>query len=149
MYTFEDIGKMLDEICEEIPQPFFEKLNGGVNLLPGAKMHEMAVNDDLYIMGEYHRGVLGRFINIYYGSVIRSCPGHSPARMRQRLKKLLLHEFTHHLESLAGERGLERKDEQRLGEYRAESPQMRRRPLARRRPSEEPRNIRGKKEPGE
>ena len=119
MYTFEDIGNMLDEICEEIPQPFFDDLNGGVNLLPDTKMHESAINDDLYIMGAYHRDSLGRYINIYYGSIIRSCIDYTPERMRHRLKKLLLHEFTHHIESRAGERGLEIKDEQQLAEYKS------------------------------
>lgn len=135
MYTFEDIGNMLDEICEEIPQPFFDGLNGGVNLLPETKMHESAINNDLYIMGEYHRDSLGRYINIYYGSITKSCPDYSPDHMRLRLKKLLLHEFTHHIESQAGERGLEITDEQRLFEYRQRSENVKshRQPLARRR----------------
>ena len=138
MFTFEDIGNMLDEICEEIPQPFFEKLNGGVNLLPETKIHELAVDDDLYIMGEYHHDALGRYINIYYGSIERNDIDYAPEHMRRKLKKLLLHEFTHHLESLAGERGLEIKDELQLDAYRSSggNPHSARRPLARRRPSE-------------
>ena len=138
MYTFEDIGNMLDEICEEIPQPFFERLNGGINLLPDAKIHESAVDNDLYIMGEYHHDSLGRYINIYYGSIEHSCVDYTPERMRNRLKKLLLHEFTHHIESQAGERGLEIKDELQMNEYKSRKKDgaPKRRPLARRRPTE-------------
>jgi len=137
MYTFEEIGTMLDEICEEIPQPFFNGLNGGVNLLPDTVMHESAIDDDLYIMGEYHRDALGRYINIYYGSICKSCIDYSPERMRHRLKKLLLHEFTHHVEALAGERGLEIKDEINLDEYKSRKHKAKHhRPLARRRPKD-------------
>lgn len=140
MFTFEEIGCMLDEICEEIPQPFFERLNGGINLLPDAKMHEQAINGDLYIMGEYHHDALGRYINIYYGSIMKSCVDYTPERMRRRLKKLLLHEFTHHIEAQAGERTLEIKDEERMEEYRSRSgrAEKRRKPLARRRSEAEP-----------
>ena len=137
MFTFEEIGIMLDEICEEIPQPFFNGLNGGVNLLPDTVMHESAVDDDLYIMGEYHRDSLGRYINIYYGSISRSCAGYTAERMRHHLKKLLLHEFTHHVEALAGERGLEYKDALSIEEYKnRKSGVKHHRPLARRRPKD-------------
>ena len=39
---------------------------------------------------------------------------------KERLKKTLFHEFTHHLESLAGERDLEIEDERQLAAYRRE-----------------------------
>lgn len=140
MFTFEDIGQMLDEICEEIPQPFFEKLNGGVNLLPDVKMHALAVSDDLYIMGDYNRDSLGKYINIYYGSIMKNYPDCSPEQMRRHLKKLLQHEFTHHIESLAGERSLEIKDEEQLDAYmrKKENGKSSRRRLARRRPETDP-----------
>jgi hypothetical protein len=41
-----------------------------------------------------------------------------PEKQRERLKKILIHEFTHHLESLAGERDLEIKDAMDLEEYK-------------------------------
>ena len=38
---------------------------------------------------------------------------------REQLFSTLAHEFTHHIEGRAGERGLERKDEQFMEEFRA------------------------------
>ena len=118
--TFEEVGAMLDDIADELPEDFYKELNGGVNLLPDVRMHPESKGDDLYIMGEYHlegRG-LGRYINIYYGSFAAVYSYLPPARQKEELRRILVHEFTHHLESLAGERDLEVKDEVRLNKYR-------------------------------
>lgn len=126
MYDFpdiEEIHKMLDEIAEEIPQKFFEDLNEGIILLPKYKLHpESRSSDRLYIMGEYRKSITGRNIAIYYGSFERVYYGVSKERLRQILKDTLLHEFTHHLESLAGERGLEIKDAEKLRRYKNSPP---------------------------
>ena len=37
--------------------------------------------------------------------------------LTEQLREVLRHEFTHHIESLAGERGLEIKDEQQIRDY--------------------------------
>ena len=118
MYTIDEVETMLGEIADELPGAFFERLNGGILLLEECKMHPES-KGDLYIMGEYcHRRDLGRHINIYYGSFMR-VHAHAPEEtLRRELRKTLLHEFTHHLESLAGERGLEIKDRQKLEDYR-------------------------------
>lgn len=134
MITFDEAGLMLDDIAEEIPEDFYRELNGGIILLPEAKMHPESVggiNDnkrfkrisDLYILGEYHNdrkgmGGLGRYIVIYYGSFIKVYSHISREDQRAELRRILIHEFTHHLESLAGERGLEIKDARKLDEYR-------------------------------
>ena len=123
MYTFEEVGQMLDDIAAEIPEAFYTELNGGIVLLPDVKMHPASHRDHgLYILGEYHNdrtgyGGLGRYITIYYGSFVRVYPHLSPRDMREMLKDTLLHEFTHHLESLAGERGLELRDHQEIEDY--------------------------------
>jgi hypothetical protein len=45
--------------------------------------------------------------------------GHlTPAQFKEELRETLLHEFTHHLEFLAGERGLEIKDAIAMEKYR-------------------------------
>ena len=124
MITFDEVGSMLDDIAEEIPKDFFKELNGGISLLPTSKIHaQSAEARDLYILGEYHndrkgRGGLGRYIVIYYGSFIRVYAHLQPEQQKNELRRILLHEFTHHLESLAGERGLEIKDAQKLEEYK-------------------------------
>ena len=118
MVDIERAQEMLDEICGELPQPFFERLNGGICLLPTVKTNPMGRENDLYILGEYVRDhALGRYINIYYGSIMQVFGWGDEARIRHELREVLLHEFTHHLESMAGERGLELKDREQMRRY--------------------------------
>ncbi|MDR1217104.1 MAG: metallopeptidase family protein [Oscillospiraceae bacterium] len=117
MYTIDDIGELLDEAASEIPPDFYTELNGGVNLLPETKHHAADVSGELYVLGEYCHDHMGRYIVIYYGSLCNVYPNIGSGTMKARLKKLLLHEFTHHLESLAGEHGLEDKDRCDLARY--------------------------------
>jgi hypothetical protein len=65
----------------------------------------------LYTLGEYRRDQMGRYIVIYYGSLCAVYGNASHKRMRKHLRNVLTHELTHHLESLAGDRSLEIKDE--------------------------------------
>jgi len=118
MYTIDDVGRMLDEIADEVPGELFNRLSGGVVLLEACMLHPEG-GGDLYILGEYsNRRDMGRCIYIYYGSFMR-VHGYAPeAALRGQLRATLLHELTHHLESLAGERGLEVKDRLQLEEYR-------------------------------
>jgi len=121
MFTFDEIGNMLDEIMAEFPQELFAELNGGVNLLPSLKMNEDAGVDDLYVMGEYCHDAMGRYINLYYGSISTVCGSYAPSHLRERLRRLVSHELTHHIESLAGERTLEIKDEEQIERFREQS----------------------------
>ena len=119
MISLERIHAMLDEIAETLPQELYEGLNGGVVLLPEIKYHNQAVGNDLYIMGEYYRDhMMGKYIAIYGGS-FQQVYGHATeSRMKKELEKTLKHEFTHHIEGLAGDRDLEREDAARLANYR-------------------------------
>lgn len=118
MVEFEEVGKILDEIAAELPQEFYKELNGGIILLPETKLNPAGIDNDLYIMGEYHRGGgLGRYIVIYYGS-FEHIYGHLEREaLKKKLAHTLKHEFTHHLESLAGERDLEKEDEKYMRDY--------------------------------
>lgn len=117
--SFSEIRELLDEIAEEVPEAFYRELNGGILLMPEAKKHqESKESSQLYIMGEYHRNAMGRKILIYYGSFKKMYPRTSVSSLRKKLKDTLLHEFTHHIESLAGERGLEKKDAEKMHRYR-------------------------------
>ena len=124
MITFEEVGMMLDDLADELPREFYEGLNGGVILLPGTKLNtEETGIGELIVLGEYHNhrqgyGGMGRYIAIYYGSFVRLYAHLQPGQQKERLRDVLLHEFTHHLESLAGECGLELKDAKMLEEYR-------------------------------
>jgi len=117
MYTIDHVEKMLNEIAGEIPDEFFKHLNGGVILLDECKPHPKS-RGDLFILGEYHnRYDMGRHICLYYGSFMRAYANVPEDALRKTLRQTLLHEFTHHLESLAGERGLEVKDHIKLIRY--------------------------------
>ena len=127
--SFDEIREVLDEIAEEVPEAFYRELHGGIILIPEEKKHrESKDSGNLYIMGEYHRNVMGRKIMIYYGSFKKVYPKASLTVLREKLKDTLFHEFTHHIESLAGERGLEKKDEEKMQKYRLQKSKRERRP---------------------
>jgi hypothetical protein len=107
--TFELAQEMLDEIAADLPREIFRGLNGGYVLSP----EELFDANGLVILGHYHHQPhgLGRYISVYYGSIFHLY-GHLPTRrFREKLKYVLHHELTHHLESLAGDKSLEIQDE--------------------------------------
>ena len=118
MFTIEEINELLDEIAAELPEEVFRELNGGVSLLPETKLSDADPNGGLYTLGEYRRDQMGRYIFMYYGSIMIIHGNETREQMRLNLKKILTHELTHHLESLAGDRSLEKKDAERLAKYR-------------------------------
>lgn len=120
MLSFDQFGDLLDTLAEKFPKEFYTELNGGICLYPQKKPNKKA-GPGLYIMGEYCHDVMGRYINIYYGSFRAVYGGElSDAELKDELYATLSHEFTHHVESLAGERGLEIKDEEFLAQCRQE-----------------------------
>ena len=120
--TFDQVGELLDEMAEEFPQEFYQDLNGGVCLLPEAKPDPDFPEGGMYILGEYCNDMMGRYINLYYGSfaALAEQEGWTEEDWEEELWETFAHEFTHHMEGLAGERGLEIKDEAFLEEYRAQ-----------------------------
>ena len=118
--SFDQVGDLLDEMAEEFPEEFYQDLNGGISLLPEAV--EDPAGEDLYIMGEYCNDMMGRYINLYYGSfaALAEQEDWTHEDWEDELYTTLSHEFTHHVEGLAGERGLEIKDDAFLEEYRRE-----------------------------
>lgn len=115
----EEFLEMLDDISGDIPREFFSELNGGIVLRPERKYHPASVNNDLYIMGEYHvDSRMGRSIFIYYGSFQAVHKHLQKDLLREQVRKTVLHEFTHHFESLAGEKDLEIEDAVRLAKYK-------------------------------
>lgn len=108
MVSFEQAGEMLDRAVDELPEEIYRDLNGGVNLIPDERLS----GDGRYTMGLYHNDSMGRYIEIFYGSFIALYGDLSPARFEKQLKKTLHHELTHHLENKAGDRSLEKWDEE-------------------------------------
>lgn len=118
MFEIDEVEEILEEIAMELPQALYNELNGGILLLPQVKRNPVGRNDDLYIMGEYHSGgSMGRYIVIYYGSFMEVYGHLGKEALKKKLAHTLHHEFTHHLESLAGERELVKEDEKFLEDY--------------------------------
>ena len=76
----------------------------------------------MYILGEYCDDQMGRYILLYYGSfaALAEKEHWTEEDWEEELSTTLAHEFTHHIEGLAGERGLDLKDEAFLEAWREE-----------------------------
>ena len=118
--SFDQVGELLDELAEPFPEALFEGLNGGVNLLEDAMP-----DPDLpgvHILGEYCDDLLGRYINLYYGSfaALATRDGWTLEDWRRELRLTLSHELTHHMENRGGLHALEDKDEEDIAAWKAE-----------------------------
>ena len=112
MISYEQAGQVLDEAVDTLPEEIFRDLNGGVNLIRRSRTDEHG----LLIMGTYNVNQMGRYIEIYYGSFQIKYPTAPPEKCRDELIRTLKHELTHHIESLAMDRSLEKWDEQHVAE---------------------------------
>lgn len=119
MINIDRFEAIADELTCELPEIFFRELNGGVNILEHIKIHpQSSGSQPMFIMGEYNYShETGRSIYIYYGSFMRMYGYLSEETLRIHLRSTLRHEFRHHLESLAGDRSLEREDAAMLERY--------------------------------
>lgn len=117
MMSFDEVADFLDDEADELPLILYRELNGGISLLPRHKFSPNA--EGLLVLGEYCKSrSMGRYINIYYGSFEKAFPHYSDEQLKEKLKQVLVHELTHHNESLAGVYDLEIKDAVRLNEYK-------------------------------
>ena len=117
MISIERFSEILDELACELPEEFYEELNLGISISPNEKLHPQAIDGDLYILGEYSRSQIGQGIMIYYGSFLRLHSHLDEDALKQEMRGVLRHEFRHHMEYRAGERGLEIEDERDLNKY--------------------------------
>ena len=107
--SYDEAYAIVDELAKDMPEAFYEELNGGVIML-----EEECVDPripDLYIMGEYCVDELGKYICLYYGSFAKILEDEPREKWVEELGITLRHEFTHHVESLAGVDRLDREDE--------------------------------------
>lgn len=93
MITFDECGAMLDEIADSMPYELYRDLNGGISLLPQLKVHPKALNNDLFILGEYIRNSLGNAIVFYYGSINRVYGSLDNEEYRKSLLKYFITRF--------------------------------------------------------
>ncbi len=119
--SFDEAGVLLDEMAEELPPIFFRDLNGGILLLPEPKLDPDVPGGELYIMGEYCHDQMGRYINLYYGSfaALAQLESWTEDDWDDELYTTLVHEFTHHMEGLAGDHSLDDKDAAFMEEFLA------------------------------
>lgn len=116
--SIDEVGEILDELAEQLPEGLFQSLNGGVLLLEDEVPDPE--NEGLYVLGEYCVDEMGRYINIYYGSFAALFFDEPREVWVGELDTTLRHELTHHVEGLAGERSLELKDEAYLEQFKEE-----------------------------
>ena len=120
--TFEQAGELLDVMAETFPPPLFDGLNGGVNLLEEAVPDQEFPEARVYVLGEYCNDLLGRYINLYYGSFAAMAENEdwTEADWEEELRQTLSHELTHHMEGRSGLHALEDKDEAEMASWREE-----------------------------
>ena len=120
--TFDQAGDLLDQLAEGFPEALFEELNGGVNLLEDAVPDLEFPEGDMYVMGEFCDNLLGRYINLYYGSfaALAEKEDWTEEDWRAELRQTLSHELTHHMEARGGLHALDDKDEAQMADWRAE-----------------------------
>jgi len=119
--SYDEMHDALEDMIDELPDEIFRELNGGVSLLTDLKEHSQSASPQLFICGEYHNEPfgLGRYITIYYGSLLRLYGHLNREKQLGELRRVLHHELTHHIESLAGDRSLEVQDEIDLMKYKS------------------------------
>lgn len=112
--SYEQMGDMLEEIAGRFPDAFFQDLDGGVQLEREALPDPDFPEGEMFIMGEYCSGLLGRYILLYYGSFAALLSGEDEKVWREEIFVTLAHEFTHHMEETAMLHALDDKDEEFL-----------------------------------
>ena len=120
--SIDQVNDLLDEMAEQFPEALFDGLNGGVNLLEEPLPDPEFPAGEMYILGEYCDDLLGRYINLYYGSfaALAKSEDWSLDTWTDELQTTLAHELTHHLEALGGLHGLDDRDAEELARWRAE-----------------------------
>ena len=120
LLSYDEAGALLDQVAEPFPEALFEGLNGGVHLVEEAMPDPEFPQAELYIMGEYREDLLGKYINLYYGSfaALAEREDWTLEDWRAELHQTLSHELTHHMEGRSGLHALDDKDAEELGGYR-------------------------------
>lgn len=120
--SFEQAGDLLDKLAESFPEALFDELNGGVNLLEEAVPDQEFPEARVYVLGEYCNDLLGRYINLYYGSFAAMAENEdwTEADWEEELRQTLSHELTHHMEGRSGLHALDDKDEAEMAAWQEE-----------------------------
>ena len=122
LLTFDQAGEVLDDLAEAFPPVLFDGLNGGVNLLEDAVPDPDFPEGEMYILGEYCDDLLGKYINLYYGSfaALAKSEDWDVDTWTDELRTTMAHELTHHMEARGGLHALDDRDAEELARWRAE-----------------------------
>ena len=120
--SFEQAGDLLDTLAESFPEALFDGLYGGVNFQEEAVPDQEFPKGQVYILGEYCDDLLGRYINLYYGSFAAMAENEdwTEEDWEQELRQTLSHELTHHMEGRSGLHALDDKDEAEMAAWQEE-----------------------------
>ena len=120
--SIDEVNEILDEIAEGFPEVLFDELNGGINLLEDTVPDPEFPEGEMYILGEYCDDMLGRYINLYYGSFAALAEQEEWDRetWESELGITLSHELTHHMEARGGLHALDDRDAEELALWRQE-----------------------------
>ena len=102
MISIEDYRAIVSELMDELPEAFFQRLNGGVIVSEARVAPDYARGNDLFTLGQYQVNNGMRQIVLYKGSFDRIYPRAEIPEARDILRGVLRHEFRHHLESMGG-----------------------------------------------
>ena len=122
MLSTEAYSRILSQLLDELPAEFFRELSGGVIVSEAAPVPDYARAGDLYTLGHYQISHGMRQIVMYRGSFDRVYPHAEEAEAVPLLRRILRHEFRHHLEYLGGvhnSASLEAEDERQKQAYLA------------------------------
>ena len=122
MISLDEYNRIVSDLLDELPEQFFRELSGGVIVSEAQLIPDYARGDDLFTLGEYSVSSGMRQVKLYKGSFDRVYPHAGAAEAREILRRVLRHEFRHHLESLGGVRNstsLEAEDEREKQAYLA------------------------------
>ena len=100
--TYEEMGDRMERVAQEFPAAFFAELNGGILLEEDAMPDPEFPEGDMYVMGEYINDLLGRQIQLYYGSFAALLGEENEEVWKNEIFDTMAHEFTHHMEDTAG-----------------------------------------------
>ena len=120
--TIDEVMDFLDETAEQFPPALFDELNGGVNLLEDTVPDPDFPEGEMFILGEYCNDMMGRYINLYYGSFAALARQEDWDRetWEAELRTTLSHELTHHLAQRSGLHALDDRDAEELEQWREE-----------------------------
>jgi len=108
MYLFDETAVILDDLIEELPDGIVDKLNGGINLIEEEKKNDYGD----YVYGKYHSDEMGKYIELYYGSLVASYGELDQDAYTDEIRKVLKKELTRHFEHLTGTRIQDKLDEE-------------------------------------